>query len=65
MGVCHVIGREYCTCKFEKGETVEVYIDDDDEWGWWDVCCKCGKEIEGTYTPFNHFDGEDHDDPDG
>lgn len=31
------------------------------EWGWWDVCCKCGKEIEDSFHYYNHFDGEDHD----
>ena len=47
--------REYCKCN----EAFTV-VTDDDEWGEWDVCTNCGKEIEGTYKEFNHYDGEDH-----
>ncbi|MBE7019386.1 MAG: hypothetical protein E7413_05880 [Ruminococcaceae bacterium] len=51
--------REYCTCN----DCSSVYIDDD-EWGVWDVCKKCGKIVEDSYKAYNHYDGEDHiDDP--
>ena len=36
----------------------------DDEWGYWYVCCTCGRRIEGEYHYYNHYDGEDHDDID-
>ena len=33
-----------------------------DEWGYWDVCCTCGKPLEDGFHYYNHYDGEDHDD---
>lgn len=49
---------DYCTC--EKLDSVTVGYEDD--WGYWDVCTKCGKKLEGGHHYYNHFDGEDHDD---
>jgi len=46
------VKREYCQCKFKEGERQEVFVDDND-WGWRYACCKCGKEVEGSYTYYN------------
>ena len=35
-----------------------------EEFGYWDVCCDCGKPLEDGFHYFNHYDGEDHDDID-
>ena len=48
---------DYCECE----KVTDTYIDDDNEFSHWEVCCKCDKEIEGTRKYFNHYDGEDHD----
>ncbi|MFW2500424.1 hypothetical protein [Clostridium diolis] len=53
------MGDEYCTC---NGRT-SIYTENDD-WGFWDVCCNCNKPVECSYTYFNHYDGEDHCDYD-
>ncbi len=50
---------EYCTCKNSTSITSVT-----DEFGYWDVCCDCGKPIEDGFHYYNHFDGEDHDDMD-
>lgn len=47
---------EYCQC---ENPTVTT---DEDDFGYWLVCCKCGKHLEGEYHYYNHFDGEDQDD---
>ena len=47
--------RDYCNCK----ECFSTFTNDN-EWGCWEVCTKCGKAIEGTYKEYNHYDGEDH-----
>ena len=49
----------YCKCKSTTSVTSEI-----EEWGDWDVCCKCGKPIEDGFHYYNHYDGEDHDDLD-
>lgn len=49
----------YCRCKRPSAITSDVESDD---FGFWDICCDCGKRIEGGYHEYNHYDGEDHDD---
>ncbi len=50
---------EYCTCKKCSSITTEL-----GEWGYWDVCCDCGKRLEDGFHYYNHYDGEDHYDID-
>lgn len=50
---------KYCQCK--NCTTITSVVG---EWGYWDVCCTCGKPLEGGFHYYNHYDGEDHDDPD-
>ena len=33
----------YCKCK----ECSQITSGYEDDWGYWDVCAKCGKRIEG------------------
>lgn len=47
---------EYCTC---NGGVLTTGFED--EWGYWDVCSKCGKRIEDGHHFYNHYDGEDHE----
>ena len=49
----------YCKCTHITSITSE-----DEDWGYWDVCCECGKPIENGFHYYNHYDGEDHDDLD-
>lgn len=49
----------YCNCKRSHGITTEL-----EEFGYWDVCCECGKPIECGFHYYDHYDGEDHDDID-
>ena len=51
--------REYCQCTHPSTVTTV-----EDEWGYWDVCCDCGKPLEDGVHYYNHYDGEDHDDID-
>ena len=51
---------EFCQCKRRTSRTSGY----DDEWGYWYVCCTCGRRIEEEYHYYNHYDGEDHDDID-
>lgn len=53
-------GYEFCNCE----NLSSITNDFDDEFGYWDTCCNCGKRIEDGYHYYNHFDGEDHDDID-
>lgn len=53
--------KEYCQCKRITSITTE---DDGEGFGYWDVCCTCGKHIEDGYHYYNHYDGEDHEDID-
>lgn len=50
--------NDFCTCK-KWPEAFTTGFDDD--FGYWDVCCRCGKKIEDGYHYYNHYDGEDHD----
>ncbi len=50
--------NEYCEC--ESLESVTTGYEND--FGYWDVCAKCGKKIEDGFHYYNHYDGEDHDD---
>lgn len=52
--------EEYCTCGPERSVTTDC----ENEWGYWYVCCNCGKKIEDGFHYYNHYDGEDHDDID-
>lgn len=47
----------YCTCKELKAVTTEY----EDDFGYWDVWCGCGKKIEDGHHYYDHYDGEDHD----
>ena len=45
-------------------QVYDLFMDNlpyEDDWGFWDVCCDCGKKIEDGYHNYNHFDNEDHD----
>lgn len=44
---------EFCQCKRRTSRTSGY----DDEWGYWYVCCTCGRRIEGEYHYYNHYDG--------
>ena len=46
---------DFCTCNSNS----EITTGYEDDWGFWDVCCDCGKKIEDGYH--NYFDNEDHD----
>lgn len=50
---------DYCKCKNCTSLTSQI-----DEFGYWDVCCDCGKPLEDGFHYYNHYDGEDHDDAD-
>ncbi len=50
--------NDYCTCNSNHGVTTGF----EDDWGYWYVCCSCGKKIEDGHHYYNHYDGEDHDD---
>lgn len=47
--------NDYCKCK-----NVSKVTTDYNECYEFDVCCTCGKILEDSYRPLNHFDGEDH-----
>lgn len=49
----------YCQCSIPSAMTSE-----NSEWGYWDVCCDCGKPFEDGFHYYNHYDGEDHDEID-
>lgn len=49
--------NDFCRCENPSSITTEI-----DEFGYWDVCCDCGKRLEDGYHYYNHYDGEDHDD---
>lgn len=51
---------DYCKCKSIPSITSGF----EDDFGYWDVCCKCGKRLERGHHYYNHYDGEDHDDID-
>lgn len=49
----------YCKCQDRPAVSSVV-----EEFGYWDVCCKCGRPLENGFHFYNHYDGEDHDDDD-
>lgn len=53
----YIYGKKYCNCKNSSSITTGF----EDDFGYWDVCCDCGKRIEDGYHYYNHYDGEDHD----
>lgn len=50
---------DFCKCTHCSAITSQM-----EEFGYWDVCCNCGKPLEDGFHYFNHYDGEDHDDID-
>ncbi len=48
---------DFCKCKNSSG----VYTNTG-SWGHWDICLDCNKVIEDSFSYYNHYDGEDHDD---
>lgn len=50
----------FCECQGSPGTTTGF----EDDFGYWDVCLKCGKRIEDGHHYYNHYDGENHDDID-
>lgn len=48
---------DFCQCQ----EKVEITKGFEDDFGYWDVCSKCGKKIEDGHHYYNHYDDEDHD----
>lgn len=51
---------EYCTCMSPSSVTTGY----EDDFGYWEVCCDCGKRIEDCHHYYNHNDGEDNDEID-
>lgn len=49
--------NDYCKCKELKLVTTGF----EDDFGYRDVCCECGKKLEDGYHYYNHYDGEDHE----
>lgn len=49
--------NDYCKCKELKSVTTGF----EDDFGYWDVCCVCGKKIEDGHHYYDHYDGEDHE----
>jgi hypothetical protein len=50
---------DYCKCLNSSSVTSEL-----GDWGYWLICCDCGKRLEDSFHYYNHYDGEDHDDID-
>lgn len=48
---------DFCQCQEKAGITTGF----EDDFGYWDVCSKCGKKIEDGHHYYNHYDDEDHD----
>lgn len=48
--------REYCTCS-----ATSITSGFEDDFGYWDVCTRCGKKKEGGHHFYNHYDGTDHE----
>lgn len=51
--------QDYCQCKVSSTVTSEI-----GDFGYWVVCCDCGKRKEDGFHYYDHYDGEDHDDID-
>ena len=55
---------DFCKCGFPECVTTGF----EDDFGYWDVCTKCGKRVENGHHFYNHYDGKDHEEfltPDG
>ena len=50
---------DFCKCTHCSAITSQM-----EEFGYWDVCCDCGKPLEDGFHYFSHYDGEDHYDID-
>ena len=48
--------NDYCEC-----QSASFTTGFENEWGYWDVCVKCGKKIKDGFHMFNHYDGQDHE----
>lgn len=44
----------YCECFNPSSISTNL-----DTYGYWEVCCSCGKPIEDGFHFYNHVDGED------
>ena len=51
----------FCRCNAPSSVTSDTESSD---FGYWLVCCDCGKRLENEFHEYNHYDGEDHDDID-
>lgn len=51
-GVLTMLTRDYCKCE----DCPDVFIESDDEWFVWNVCSKCGKEVECSREPLSNYD---------
>ena len=47
--------NDFCHCKSSHAVTTEQTM-----FGFWAICCACGKRIEDSFEYYNHYDGEDH-----
>lgn len=47
----------YCTCGGSRSVTTGF----EDDFGYWYVCTRCGKRLDGEHHYYNHYDGEDHE----
>ena len=46
---------DFCRCnKCSSVSTVHT------DFGFWLICCDCGKRLEDSFEYDNHYDGEDH-----
>lgn len=45
--------NNYCECKDIKSITTGF----EDDFGYWDVCCECGKKMEDGHYYYDHYDG--------
>lgn len=53
--------KGFCECENSTGSWADV---ESSEWGYWDICCDCGKRYDDGFHYYNHYDGADHDDID-
>lgn len=49
----------YCECS--NPPSISTH---EEMYGYWDVCCSCGKPLEDGFHFYNHVDGEYQDDID-
>lgn len=50
-----MVENKYCQCK-----NISKVTSDFNDFCEYDICCTCGKIIEGSERFLNHYDGEDH-----